>query len=138
MKTTKNTSLAGGLPAAQVATTLSWKKQSTQSVSARVFPAVPANVQLALSSDGETVTHADWFTLNSGSKINIIHAVYSSGDLDSKLGVWVKSTMPAEEEVTFDTLKMLEGERADLVISGDEHTGFRILNVLPAGRLTSV
>ena len=44
--------------------------------------------------------------------------------------------MPGEEEVTFDTLKMLEGERADLVVSGSEYSGFGILNVLPAGRLT--
>ena len=133
----KATSMTGGLPAAKTATTkYQQKKQSTQSVSARVFPAVAANIQLALSSNGETITNVDWLALTNGDTVHIIQAVYSSGELDSKLGIWVKSTMPGEEEVTFDTLKMLEGERADLVVSGSEYSGFGILNVLPAGRLT--
>ena len=129
--------MTGGLPAAKTATTkYQQKHQSTQSASARVFPAVAANIQLALSSNGETITNVDWLALTNGDTVHIIQAAYSSGELDSKLGIWVKSTMPAEEEVTFDTLKMLEGERADLVVSGNEHSGFGILNVLPAGRLT--
>lgn len=129
--------MTGGLPAAKTATTkYQQKKQSTQSVSARVFPAVAANIQLALSSNGETITNVDWLALTNGDTVHIIQAVYSSGELDSKLGIWVKSTMPGEEEVTFDTLKMLEGERADLVVSGSEYSGLGILNVLPAGRLT--
>lgn len=137
MNTIKTTTMTGGLPATRTATTkYQQKNQSTQSGLARVLPAVAASVQLALSSNGETVTTVDWLARTNGDTVHIIHAAYSSGEFDSKLGVWVKSTMPGEEEVTFDTLKMLEGERADLVVSGNQHSGFGILNVLPAGRLT--
>lgn len=129
--------MTGGLPAAKTATTkYQQKHQSTQSGSARVLPAVAANFQLALSSYGDTVATVDWLARTNDDTVHIIHTAYSSGEFDSKLGVWVKSTMPGEEEVTFDTLKMLEGERADLVVIGNHHSGFGILNVLPAGRLT--
>jgi len=132
----KTTSLAGGLPAEKSAYHRS--KHSTHSASYRIMAGVSANIHLTLSNDGETVTKLDWIALSGGDRVNIISATYKSEEFDSMFGIWVKSYMPGEDTVTFDVLKAMEGERADLVIKSDGNSGLTVLNVIPPGRLTEM
>jgi hypothetical protein len=138
-KTITSTKTLGWLPAKQTTATYdNRQKHHTQSAPYRILAGVSANIHLTLSKDGETVTKLDWLALSGSDRVNIISATYKSEEFDSMFGIWVKSYMPGEDTVTFDVLKALEGERADLVIKSDGNNGLTVLNVLPPGKLTDV